>query len=61
MNAPVKGNDVAKIQYETESTRVPVTAHNLIRAAAKKHGIRVCDAYVEAAMLLAKKLKVEVK
>lgn len=57
---PVKGNDIQKIQYETESFRIPKTAHNLIRAAAKKHGIRISDAYVEAAMLLAKKMKVEV-
>lgn len=49
------GNDKTVKVYEQTTTKVPVTAHELIKAAAKKHNIRICDAWVEAGMLLAKK------
>lgn len=48
-----------KIIYSTVQARVPEKAHNLIKAAAKKHGITNNQAYVDAAMLLAKKHKIK--
>jgi len=44
-----------RIIYTTVQVRVPEKAHNLIKAASKKHGVTNNQAYVDAAMLLAKK------
>ena len=50
-----------RIIYTTVQVRVPEKAHNLIKAAAKKHETTINQAYVDASLLFAKKSKVEVK